>query len=221
MNKAGVVLRGLLLQLCLRQQRSVRARRARHSSFRGDENVEEWDESAGPNRPQHSQRRASTFLQKIGSRNERSGHDGAIAFLRTHDVQRRKKIWSRRLGQSDGGSGAANMRTPRKTSPSIRLVSASALNLIFDIEADRIQNLSFDPKKIASEREVVASERRTSVDANNEGLLDEQLWATAYIAHPYQWPVVADERHRALTMDTSSITSKWAISKQRDDGCGG
>ena len=46
------------------------------------------------------------------------------------------------------------------------------------------------PAKIQSERGVVASERRLSVDNNNGGLLDEQLWATAFIAHPYQWPVV-------------------------------
>ena len=61
---------------------------------------------------------------------------------------------------------------------------------VLDLEADRIQNLNFDPKMIESERGVVASERRTSVDNNNFGLLDEQLWATSYIAHPYQWPVV-------------------------------
>jgi len=66
----------------------------------------------------------------------------------------------------------------------------SALSLIYDIEADRIRDLTFDPKKIASEREVVASERRLSVDNDNGGLLDEQLWATAFIAHTYQWPVV-------------------------------
>jgi zinc protease len=66
----------------------------------------------------------------------------------------------------------------------------SALDLIFDLEADRIQNLSFDPKMIKSEREVVASERRTSVDGNNFGVLSEQLQATAFTAHPYQWPVI-------------------------------
>jgi zinc protease len=43
---------------------------------------------------------------------------------------------------------------------------------------------------IESERGVVASERRTSVEANNAGLLEEQLWATAFAAHPYQWPVI-------------------------------
>jgi zinc protease len=58
------------------------------------------------------------------------------------------------------------------------------------MEADRIRDLSFDPEKVKSEREVVASERRLSVDNENNGVLDEQLWATSYIAHPYQWPVV-------------------------------
>src|ERR1700736_5949282 len=62
--------------------------------------------------------------------------------------------------------------------------------LIFDIEADRIQNLNFDPQKIQSERGVVASERRLRTENNNRGLLSEQLWATAYVAHTYQWPVV-------------------------------
>ena len=66
----------------------------------------------------------------------------------------------------------------------------SALETIFDLEADRIQNLSLDEKMIESERGVVASERRTSVDANNFGILNEQLYATAFTAHPYQWPVV-------------------------------
>jgi zinc protease len=66
----------------------------------------------------------------------------------------------------------------------------SALDLIFDLEGDRIQNLAFVPEIVESERGVIASERRNSVDGSNAGILNEQLWATAFIAHPYQWPVV-------------------------------
>ena len=51
-------------------------------------------------------------------------------------------------------------------------------------------NLSFDPKIIESERGVVYSERRSSVDNSNGGILTEQLRAAAYTAHPYHWPVV-------------------------------
>jgi zinc protease len=57
------------------------------------------------------------------------------------------------------------------------------------MEADRIRDLSFDPKMIESERGVVYSERRNSEDSNF-GALDEQLNAAAFIAHPYHWPVL-------------------------------
>ena len=67
---------------------------------------------------------------------------------------------------------------------------SAALELMFDMEADRMQNLAFDPKMISSERGVVYSERRTSVDNSNGGLLSEQLRAAAFTAHPYHWPVV-------------------------------
>ena len=67
---------------------------------------------------------------------------------------------------------------------------SSQLELIFDLEADRVQYLAFDPKIVESERQVVYSERRLSVDNNNFGLLDEQLEATAMMAHPYHWPVI-------------------------------
>ena len=66
----------------------------------------------------------------------------------------------------------------------------TALDLMFDMEADRIRDLNFDPKLIESERGVVYSERRSSVDNSNFGILFEQLQAAAYIAHPYHWPVV-------------------------------
>ncbi|MBB5209507.1 M16 family metallopeptidase [Chiayiivirga flava] len=65
-----------------------------------------------------------------------------------------------------------------------------ALDIIFDLESDRMANLDFDPKVVESERGVVYSERRSSVDENNIGALVEQMQATAYIAHPYQFPVI-------------------------------
>jgi len=67
---------------------------------------------------------------------------------------------------------------------------ASALETIFQLEADRMANLNFDPEVVESERGVVYSERRTSVDNNNFGVLMEQVQATAYVAHPYQFPVL-------------------------------
>jgi zinc protease len=64
------------------------------------------------------------------------------------------------------------------------------LELLFDLESDRIQYLAFDPKVVESERQVVYSERRLSVDNNNEGMLDELMEATAFESSPYHWPVL-------------------------------
>ena len=53
-----------------------------------------------------------------------------------------------------------------------------------------MRNLDFDPKTVESERGVVYSERRSSVDNDNFGVLAEQIQATAYVAHPYQFPTI-------------------------------
>jgi zinc protease len=66
----------------------------------------------------------------------------------------------------------------------------SALATVFELEGDRLENLSFDPDVVESERGVVFSERRSRVDNDNIGLLYEQVIATAFIAHPYQFPVI-------------------------------
>jgi len=66
----------------------------------------------------------------------------------------------------------------------------SALETIFELEADRFQNLQTYSDVVQSEREVVYSERRMRVDNNNDWKLMEQVFATAFIAHPYQFPVI-------------------------------
>jgi zinc protease len=131
------------------------------------------------------------IFYKIGSRNEHPGTTGLSHFFEHMMFNGAKKYGPGDLDKAMEANGAANNAyTTENVTVYQDWFPRSALDLIFDIEADRIQYLSFDPKKIASEREVVYSERRTSVDADNSGILREQLWATAYIAHPYQWPVV-------------------------------
>src|SRR6185503_13107136 len=52
------------------------------------------------------------------------------------------------------------------------------------------RNLAFEPKVIESERGVVHSERRLRVDDSYIGRLQEQVQATAFLAHPYQIPTI-------------------------------
>ena len=134
---------------------------------------------------------ATYIFYRIGSRNERPGTTGLSHFFEHMMFNGAKKYGPKEFDRvMEAAGGANNAYTDQDVTVYQDWFPNSALELIFDLESDRIQNLSFDPKMIESERQVVASERRTSVDANNAGLLDEQLWAAAYTAHTYQWPVI-------------------------------
>jgi zinc protease len=131
------------------------------------------------------------IFYRIGSRNEGPGTTGISHFFEHMMFNGAKKYGPGELDKvMEANGGANNAYTTRDVTVYQDWFPRSALPLIYDIEADRIRDLSFDPAKIKSEREVVASERRLRTDNDNGGLLDEQLWATSFIAHPYEWPVV-------------------------------
>jgi zinc protease len=128
---------------------------------------------------------------RIGSRNERPGTTGISHFFEHMMFNGAKKYGPGEFDRTmEGQGGQNNAYTSYDVTVYQDWFPPAALETIFDLEADRIRDLAFDPEKIKSERGVVASERRSSVDASNFGILDEQLWAAAYTAHPYQWPVV-------------------------------
>ena len=142
--------------------------------------------------PDHSIPNVALYIfYRIGSRNEGPGTTGISHFFEHMMFNGAKKYGPGELDKvMEANGGSNNAYTTRDVTVYQDWFPRSALPLIYDIEADRIRDLSFDPEKIKSEREVVASERRLSVDNENSGVLDEQLWATAFIAHPYHWPVV-------------------------------
>jgi len=128
---------------------------------------------------------------RVGSRNERPGITGLSHFFEHMMFNGAKKYGP---GQFDTVMEAAGGRNNASTSEDVTIYMdwfpSSALETIFDLEADRLAHLSFDPKIIESERGVVYSERRSGVDNDNMGALIEQVQATAFVAHPYQFPVI-------------------------------
>src|SRR5436190_22628299 len=140
----------------------------------------------------HSVPTVVTYIfYRIGSRNEGPGRTGLSHFFEHMMFNGAKKYGPKEFDRvMEASGGANNAYTDQDVTVYQDWFPPTALELIFDLESDRIKNLSFVPKIIESERGVVASERRTSVDANNASLVDEQLWAAAYTANPYQWPVI-------------------------------
>jgi len=134
---------------------------------------------------------AMYFFYKIGSRNEHPGTTGLSHFFEHMMFNGAKKYGPGQFDfQMEKNGGNNNAYTTEDDTVYTDWFPRSALELMMDMEADRIRDLSFDPKIIESERGVVYSERRSSVDNSNFGILFEQLHAAAYTAHPYHWPVV-------------------------------
>jgi zinc protease len=131
------------------------------------------------------------FFYKIGARNERPGITGISHFFEHMMFNGARKYGPKQFdNEMEKAGGNNNAYTSEDVTVYTDWFPSSALELMFDMESDRIRDLAFDPKIIESERGVVYSERRTSVDNSNQGILREQMNAAAYIAHPYHWPVV-------------------------------
>lgn len=69
-------------------------------------------------------------------------------------------------------------------------LDASKLGLIFELEADRMANLSLKAEDFAQERKVIMEERRMRTDDNPQNLTFEKYKATAVKSGPYHHPVI-------------------------------
>ena len=128
---------------------------------------------------------------RVGSRNEVPGITGLAHFfehMMFNGTAKSAPGEFDRIMEAQGGSN--NAFTSDDVTVYQDWVPRTALDLVFDLEADRLSNLAFDPKVIESERGVVYSERRLRTEDSNDGFLAEQVQATAFVAHPYQNPTV-------------------------------
>ncbi len=131
-----------------------------------------------------------TFF-RVGSRNERPGLTGVSHFIEHMMFNGTEKFGPGefdRLMEFKGGSN--NAYTSEDMTVYTDWFPAAALADMLEMEADRMQGLTFDPKVFESERGVVASERRLSVENDNDSILYENVRATAIMAHPYHWDVI-------------------------------
>ncbi len=128
---------------------------------------------------------------RVGSRNEHEGITGISHFFEHMMFNGAQKYGHGEFDHTlELAGGNNNAYTSNDVTVYTDFFPVTALETVFDLEADRIENLAFDPAVIKSEREVVYSERRLRVDNSNPGLLSEQVEAAAYTAAPYHWPVV-------------------------------
>ena len=134
------------------------------------------------------------IFYRVGSRNEHPGITGLSHFFEHMMFNGAKKYGPKLFDQTmEYNGGSNNAYTTQDVTVYTNWFPASATEVIFDLEADRISSLSIDPKMVESERGVVLSERSTGLENSPWRLLWENVQATAFQEGAYHWPVIGYE----------------------------
>ena len=134
-----------------------------------------------------------TFWQwyRVGSRNESPGITGISHFFEHMMFNGSKRVPPKEYDKIlESNGGYSNAFTDRDMTAYYEDVASDRLDKVLFLDSDRMASLSLLPEQLKSEIEVVKEERRLRTDNDIAGMLDEQLYAAAFLAAPYRWPVV-------------------------------
>jgi zinc protease len=128
---------------------------------------------------------------RVGSRNEQPGATGIAHFLEHMMFKGTPTYGPRQFAQLvEQNGGQDNAFTSQDVTSYYVNIAADKIDLVIDLEADRMQNLLLDAREINSEREVVIEERRTRTEDDPGGFLGEEVSSLAYKNHPYGRPII-------------------------------
>ncbi len=128
---------------------------------------------------------------RVGSRDERVGATGLSHYLE-HMMFKGTPTYGPRVFSKliEAVGGHDNAFTSRDVTAYHVSLAADQLDLVLEVEADRMRHLLLDPREVDSERKVVMEERRTRTEDDPVGGLAELFNLVAFAAHPYRLPTV-------------------------------
>ncbi len=128
---------------------------------------------------------------RVGSRNERVGLSGLSHYLEHMMFKGTPKYGPRLYSRLLEEQGAQeNAYTAQDTTVYFVNIVADKIDLVLDLESDRMRHLLLDPREVDAERKVIMEERRTRTDDDPIGALAEEFNAVAFKAHPYRIPPI-------------------------------
>jgi len=131
-----------------------------------------------------------TFF-RVGARNERPGITGISHFMEHMMFNGTEKYGPQEFDRVlEANGGYSNAFTSKNMTAYYEDFASDVLELIVDLDSDRMKSLALDPQYVESELGVVREERRLSIDNSVAGQLYEELYGLAFKAHPYSWPVL-------------------------------
>ena len=128
---------------------------------------------------------------KVGSRNEKIGITGSAHMLEHMMFKGAQKYSGTDFDKILHANGITNNAfTTYDITGFYESLPKDKLELIMDMEKDRLSSLLLRPEDLLSEKAVVAEERRWRIDNNPQSLLREQAMEIMFPGHPYRWPVI-------------------------------
>jgi zinc protease len=128
---------------------------------------------------------------RVGGADEPQGKSGIAHFLEHLMFKGTDKIPAGQFSKIVAALGGQdNAFTAQDITAYFQRVEKGKLPDVMRMESDRMANLKLDEKDVLTERKVILEERRSRVDNDPGSLLQEQMMAAMYVAHPYHTPVI-------------------------------
>lgn len=133
----------------------------------------------------------SSIWYKVGGSYEPAGITGI-----SHALEHMMFRGTEKYGQGrfdaiiNANGGDQNAMTADDFTVYYQSIPAAKLAQSFEMEADRMTNLTLDPALFAKEIQIVMEERRMRTDDNPQALMLERINAAAFINNPYHHPVI-------------------------------
>lgn len=130
---------------------------------------------------------------KVGGKNEVPGITGASHFLEHMMFKGAKKYGKNTIDFIiEGSGGSTNAYTTNDSTVYYENLPSKELEVILDIEADRMENLALDPDDFSKERSVVLEERKMRYENSPRGQLYQLLMEQLFSGTPYGRSVIGD-----------------------------
>ena len=149
---------------------------------------------------------------RVGSADEAANESGIAHFLE-HLMFKGTK--NRKSGEFSGivarNGGQENAFTSTDYTAYHQTIAVEHLELLMEMEADRMTNLVITQKEVEPERHVVLEERRSRVENNPSSILSEHINAALFLNHPYRNPVIGWKHDiKGLNIDRiSAFYKRW------------
>ncbi len=147
---------------------------------------------------------------RAGSADEPKGASGVAHFLEHLLFKATDKLEAGEFSATVAANGGRdNAFTSYDYTAYFQRVAADRLELMMQMESNRMKNIRLTPENIKTERDVILEERNQRTDNNPGALFNEQLNAAQYLNHRYGTPVIG-WRHEMEQLDLEDTLAFYA-----------